>query len=246
MDVDLMGKTALLAGDLDETMTAISAALMGAGARVVACEPPVWGNVPYPTVSLAAGDPDQINAQVHGLDRVDIAIINAGWRGYGDFLASTPHDWEHAIQANFEQPLYIAQAVARRMIAHDEGGRIVFIAGVECLMAFSGAAALGATLTMMWAMAKMAAVDLAQYGITVNVIAPGWTNGAAFQSLADDARSHILLGIPSQVAGTAADVVNAALFFASAMSGYITGAILPVDGGYTLTRADGRGMFERG
>jgi NAD(P)-dependent dehydrogenase (short-subunit alcohol dehydrogenase family) len=230
MDVDLMGKTALLAGDLDETMMAISAALTGAGARVVTCEPPVWGNVPYQTVSLAAGDPDQINAQIESVNRVDIAIINAGWRGYGEFLTSTPQEWDHAIQSNFAQPLYIAQAAARRMIAHEQGGRIVFI---------------GATLTMMWAMAKMAAVDLAQYSITVNVIAPGWTNGAAFQSLADDARSHILLGIPSQVAGTAADVVNAALFFASPMSGYITGAILPVDGGYTLTRADGRGMFER-
>lgn len=245
MTVNFAGKHALLAGAVDERVIAVGQALHAAGARLtVEGDSPLWGDLPRETISLDTSDPVAIGAQIAGLGALDILLFQAGWRHYATFVDHTPGDWDAALAANFERPVYIAQAVAKAMIARGSGGRILFLSSVEGLMPFAGTAAVGTTLTMLAALARMMAVDLAPHGITVNVLAAGWVQDAHYTSLPNVAQEHIVKGVPLGRPGETAEVGAAAAFLASDLAAYITGAILPVDGGYTLTRAPGQAMFE--
>lgn len=227
MKTDISGKISLLAGKRDDNLEGAGAALMAEGAAIV-----------------LADTLDEVRYAVERQPRIDIAVINAGWRRTADFLALSNDDWAEALYDNFEAPAFMMQAIARKMIAVKQGGRIIVLAGIEGMLPFSGQSATGTSLTMIWSIARMAAIDLAPHGITVNIVAPGWTNQAAFLALPQEAQAHILAGIPAGHAGSGPDVGAAVLMFAKPAAGYLTGVILPVDGGYILSRSDGRSMFE--
>jgi 2-dehydro-3-deoxy-D-gluconate 5-dehydrogenase len=227
MTSDIAGKIVLLAGRRDAHLEAAGAALLAQRAAIV--------------LGDDLGEGRRVIARQ---PRIDIAVINAGWRHTADFMSLTNADWEEAIAENFEAPVFIAQAVARKMIDQQQGGRILFLAGVDGMMPFSGRAATGTTLTMIWAVARMAAIDLAPHGITVNVIAPGWAAQGELSLLPPDVQAHVLAGIPVGRPAASSDIGHAVLMLASPDAGYLTGVILPVDGGYILSRSEGRSMFE--
>jgi len=245
MDWDFSGKRALLAGTVDELLVGAGQALSDAGAQLItAGDAAMWGGLPRETVTLDAADPEVLGEQIGRLGALDILIISAGWRHHASFVDHSPADWEAALTVNFKIPLFLAQAVARTMIVQRQGGRIVFLSGVESLMPFEGTAASGTSLTMLGALAKMMAVDLAPHHITVNVIAAGWLNGERYSSLTEAAQQHIVNGIPQGRPALPTDIGVAVAFLASDSAGYITGTILPVDGGYTLTRSPGQTMLK--
>jgi 3-oxoacyl-[acyl-carrier protein] reductase len=93
-------------------------------------------------------------------------------------------------------------------------------------------------------MAGMMAVDLAPHGITVNVLAIGWVQGERHSSLSLATQQHINKGIPIGRPAQTDDISTALTFLASDAAAYITGAVIPVEGGYTLTRSDGKTMLE--
>lgn len=231
--IDLQKKKALLLGAGGDVMDGVTEALRAAGAAVVdGC------------AAVTAGDQPGIRAQIADLGAFDIVVIQPAWRQFRSFLESTPEDWDAALALNFERPTYMAQEAARQMVENGRGGRIIFLLAVQSLMPFSGAVVLGTTLTMISTLAKMAAVDLALYGITVNVVAAGWLESADFHLLDAATREHICAGVPLARTGSASDAGRVVAFLASDLAGYITGTILPVDGGYTLTRSDGKSMLE--
>jgi NAD(P)-dependent dehydrogenase (short-subunit alcohol dehydrogenase family) len=245
MTFNFPGKRALLAGTLDTTLAVVGKTLHKGGAQIIVSdESPLWGDLPRETASLNMHNPDGLSGQIEALGAIDILVFNAAWRQVGRFLDSSPDDWDAAIQANFESPVFLAQAVAKAMIARGRGGRIIFLIGVEGLMPFAGTAAASVSLTMLWGIAKMIAVDLAPHGITANVVATGWTDSAALASLGVETQAHITRGIPIGQPGTPSDIGAAVAFLASDVAAYITGTVLPVDGGYLLTGSAGQTMFE--
>ncbi len=245
MSFDFSGKRVLLAGLVDEKMVAAGKALHEAGAHlIVGSDSPLWNDLPHETMNLDVLDPATLHAQVESLGKLDILIFQAGWRLQAAFLDHSPADWDAALSTNFEIPIYIAQAAARLMIAAGNGGRILFMSSIEGIMPFEGTAATGTTLTMLDAMAKMMAVDLAPYRITVNVLAAGWVQSPGYDTLSPDTQQHINNGIPIGRPAQADDISAAVTFLASDAAAYITGTVLPVDGGYTLTRSDGKTMLE--
>lgn len=245
MQVDLAGKRALLAGTLDEVLVGVGAALGDAGTHLIAAQPsPLWNDLPHQVVELSPDDAEALARQLPAVGALDILIFNAGWRRCASFIDHSPADWDNATRANFEAPLYLAQAAARLMIAQGRGGRIIFLGGIEGQMPFAGTAATGTTLTMLAALARMAAVDLAPHQITVNLIAAGWTHADRYGPSDDETRQHILRGIPMGRLGASENVGTLAVFLASELAGYVTGAIIPVDGGYTLTRASGKTLLK--
>ncbi|MBZ0284010.1 MAG: SDR family oxidoreductase [Anaerolineae bacterium] len=245
MGFDLSGKRALLAGTVDDLLIGVGKALFDSGAHLLATEAsPHWGDLPHEIVALNGADPEILHEQIKSIGAVDVLVFNAGWRRHAAFLDHTPADWDAALTANFETPVYLAQAAVLTMIDRGQGGRIIFLSGVESLMPFAGTSAAGATLTMLGALAKMMAVDLASHGITVNVLSYGWLNSEKYIRLPETSQQHIVNGIPLKRTGTPAEVGAVVTFLASNSADYITGTMLPIDGGYVLTRSPGSSMLD--
>jgi NAD(P)-dependent dehydrogenase (short-subunit alcohol dehydrogenase family) len=239
------GKRALLAGAANAALVGVGRALHADGARLIVTDKsPLWGDLTHETAALDMLNPDALSGQVTALGDIDVLVFNAGWRRAARFLDHTPDDWDAAINSNFESPVFLAQAVAHQMIARGNGGRIIFLIGIEGLMPFAGTAAAGVSLTMLWGIARMIAVDLAPHNITVNLVTVGWTDVDALASLGADVQTHIVQGIPAARPGTPDDVGAAVAFLASEQAAYITGMVMPVDGGYLLTGAAGQTIYQ--
>jgi NAD(P)-dependent dehydrogenase (short-subunit alcohol dehydrogenase family) len=203
---------------------------------------PTAPGVPFTT--LDPNDPDRLGPQVAALEPFDAAVFLPGWRAFGPFLETSAADWDAAIEQNFTRTVWAAQAVARRLIAEGRGGRLIFVTSVLATMPFGRAVAQETTLAAVHAIARMAAVELGPHGITSNVVAPGWMADETFEALPARAQAHVTAGIPLARAADPAEIAAVIAFLASDAARYLTGVILPADGGYTLTPAAGRGLFQ--
>jgi len=223
----------LMVGSSDGLTATLGKALAATGAEVV-----------FTPLDLA--DPVALAGQVAQLEPFDAALLVPGWRQFGPFIELDAAGWDEAIGQNFTQMTYAAQALARRLIADGHGGRLIFVTSALALLPFAGAIALGTTLAALHGIARMAAVDLAPYGITVNVLAPGWLEGEQFDALPAAVQAHIQAGIPLGRPSSVAEIAAVIRILASEVGRGITGAVIPVDGGYTLTPAPGHSLFEPG
>jgi 3-oxoacyl-[acyl-carrier protein] reductase len=177
-------------------------------------------------------------AQVNGLveeivetwGRVDILINNAGLITFGPIAQVEPADWARVIGANLTGPYLLSRAVAPLMM-EQKYGRIINIASIS---AQTGGVSAGVDYSAskggMLALTKTLARDLAPYGVTVNAIAPGQID-ADPHLLTPEARQRIIGMVPLGRLGEPEEVAYAALFLASPMAAYITGATLDVNGG---------------
>lgn len=239
----LANKTAVLFGGIHALTIGVGDTLRDAGAQIVYA-PDVHAPLPdaltAPSCPLPLGDPDALDQAFAALPPFEIAILSPDWLDFTEFIEMSDQAWDAAIAANFERLVWSAQAAARHMIAQERGGRILYLSSVASLMPFIGASGMGTTLSTLWGVMKMAAVDLAPYGITVNGIAAGWIEAEWTRPYLHEAgRAHVEAGIPLGRIGSPRDIGALAVFLASEAAAYITGALIPVDGGYTLTRSSG-------
>jgi NAD(P)-dependent dehydrogenase (short-subunit alcohol dehydrogenase family) len=249
---DLSDKTSVFFGALNEVALGVAAALHRAGSRIVlapADGPPeaveaAARALAAPVHPVDLDDPAVLAGQVAALPAFHVAVFSPGWDGVGEFMDTTPSDWDEAFRQNFERLVYAAQAAARVLVRRGGGGRLIFLSSAFSLMPFLQTSVTGTTLAALGALARMAAVDLGAHGITVNVVARGWVEAdGARRDLGAEGRSFVEAGIPLGRIGRAEDVGDVCAFLASDAARYVTGAILPVDGGYTLTRAAGTSPY---
>lgn len=249
---DLTNKTSLMIGSMNDLALGIARSLHQADSRILfaRAESPATSdesaakdlNATIHAVDL--DDPQTLAGQMRSLPPFHIAVFNPGWHAVSDFIDTTPADWDQAINQNFERMIYAAQAAAKAMIQRGEGGRLIFLSSFASLMPFLQTSAAGTTLTALGSIARMAAVDLGEHGITVNVVAAGWIDTDwARPYLHVDGRTFVEQGIPVGRIGQAQDAGALCCFLASDSAQYITGAIIPVDGGYALTRAEGTSPY---
>ena len=169
----------------------------------------------------------------HG--RLDVLVNNAAVDHTGDVLETPVDEVRELFDVNVFGALHMLQAAGRAM--RGRGGAIVNVSsrlasiGVPTMAMYS--AAKGALLSL----TRGAAVELAPDGIRVNAVAPGMTRTPLFEAWAAAERREVvdaaLAGIPQGRFGTPEDVAAAIAFLASDEAAHITGASLPVDGGYT-------------
>jgi NAD(P)-dependent dehydrogenase (short-subunit alcohol dehydrogenase family) len=164
--------------------------------------------------------------------RLDILVNNAGIGGNTPFLDIKLAEWNRTIAINLTGAFLVAQASARVM-AKGGGGKIVNIASVSGQRGGHGRAAYGAAKAGLELLTKVMAVELAEYGINVNSIAPGAieTEMAKFAHDAATRAAYDYL-IPMTRYGTPEEIADAAVFLCSDESRYIHGHTLNVDGGF--------------
>jgi NAD(P)-dependent dehydrogenase (short-subunit alcohol dehydrogenase family) len=194
-------------------------------------------NIPEDAVLVLPADianEDQVSqvAQqaVQAWERIDILINNAGLISFGAFDQIDLPEWERVIGANLTGAYLCSRAVAPIM-KQQRSGRIINISSVSAQTGgVSGGAHYAASKGGMLAMTKTFARDLASFGITVNAIAPGQID-ADPNLLTPEARARVTSMIPLGRLGDPKEIAYAALFLASPMGAYITGATLDVNGG---------------
>jgi len=166
--------------------------------------------------------------------RLDVVIANAGITNYGGFLEYTPEAFDRLMAVNLRGTYFTAQAGAKAMVARNVAGRIIVLSSVTGVQAFLNLGAYGVTKAGILMMAKVMALELGSYGITVNAIVPGITK--TDRTVADDPDleknwpSVLITGQVSQVE----DIAAGALFLASDQARQITGQTLVIDGGWVI------------
>lgn len=186
------------------------------------------------TVPTDVADEAQVNRAVQQVvdawGRIDILINNAGLISLGSITQSESENWARIIAANLTGPYLLSRIVAPLMIRQNYG-RIVNIASISGQTGgVSASADYSASKGGLLSLTKTLARDLASHGITVNAIAPGQID-ADPNLLTPAARQRIIELVPLGRLGEPEEIAYAALFLASPMAAYITGATLDVNGG---------------
>lgn len=193
------------------------------------------GGTTYP-VAGDAGDisliQKMVDEAVAQFGQLNIAIASAGITLFGDFLEYGQEPFQQVLNVNLQGSFFLAQRAAKQMISQQTGGRILFMSSVTGHQAHKDLAAYGMTKAALEMLAKNLVIELSQYGITVNTVAPGAT--LTERTLEDeDYKSTWARITPMGRAGRVKDVANAVLFLAAPESEHITGQNLIVDGGWT-------------
>ena len=175
-----------------------------------------------------------VDAAVSRLGRIDILVNNAGLGANHDAIDVTEADWDDMMAVNLRGLFFTSQSVARHMLERGYG-RIVNIGSQAGIVGIRRHAVYSASKGGVHMLTRVLALEWSASGVTVNAIAPTWiyTPGTA-ERLDDPAfLADVLARIPLGRVGTTADVAAAVVFLASRAAGLVTGAILPLDGGWT-------------
>lgn len=167
---------------------------------------------------------------------LDVLVNNAGINMKQDALSVTDQEYEDVVRTNQTAVFAISREVARGMVDR-RGGSIIMISSMASHYGIPKVVSYTATKAAVEGMTRALAVEWSPFGVRINCIAPGFIRTAmSSRALDDDAerKSRVLSRTPMGVLGEPADVANAALFLASARAKYITGIVLPVDGGNSI------------
>ncbi|HYC48223.1 MAG TPA: glucose 1-dehydrogenase [Burkholderiales bacterium] len=166
--------------------------------------------------------------------KVRIMINNAGASAQHPFLKTTPDVLQRVLDVNVKGTFFCAQ-LAALMMADGGGGSIVNVSSHSALLGSSGRAAYAASKGAIVSMTRVMAVDLAEFSIRVNCIAPGPIEVPRRYKPAhnDERRRAWLTAVPLSRYGAPDEVASVALFLASDASSYMTGQTLAVDGGFS-------------
>ncbi len=172
--------------------------------------------------------------------RIDILVNNAGMNIRRPALDVTWDDWNRILDTNLRGSFFVAQAVARGMIARGYG-RIINVGSVTAVAGYAGLAPYGASRGGIRQLTMSLADDWGQHGVTVNCLAPGWFRTEQNKIMYENQEwvEYLCDRIPVKRPGRPDDLDGAVVFLASESSRYITGQTLLVDGGISTgaTRA---------
>jgi len=161
---------------------------------------------------------------------VEVAVANAGTTRDTLLLRLSDEDWDSVLDTNLGGALRVARRATRAMM-RARRGRIVLISSVVGLLGSAGQVNYAASKSGMVGMARSLARELGGRGITVNVVAPGFVHTDMTGALSDARREQILAQVPLGRLADPAEIAGVVSWLAGPAGGYVTGAVIPVDGG---------------
>lgn len=246
---DLTGRRALVIGGAGDLGAAMLEGLLEAGARAVAID--IAPKVETVATALRAQGYDAHGLQVDIRDReaikssvrraeallggpVDILLNAAGIQRRAPSEQFSEHDWDDVLSVNLTAGFLYSQQVAPGMISQRRG-KIIHVASIMSQFGGITIPAYAASKGGLAQLTKALSNDWAVHGICVNAIAPGYMDTQLNTALiADDKRSaEVLLRTPAKRWGLPSDLKGVAVFLASSASDFVTGTVIPVDGGYS-------------
>ncbi len=242
---DLTGRKALVTGASGGIGGAVARVLHGRGAEVAlagrrraaldALSSDLGANAHVLAADLGAAEAAEglAKAAEDAMGGVDILVNNAGVTADALVLRMKDEDWRKVIDLNLTSGFRIVRALLRGMLRRRHG-RIVGIASVVGVMGNPGQANYAAAKAGMIGMSKALAQEVAERGVTVNCVAPGFIETAMTDGLSDRVKEGLLARIPVGRLGSTDDVAAAVAYLASDEAAYVTGQTVHVNGGMAM------------
>ena len=228
------GRSVLVTGGNRGIGLAIARALADAGHRVTVThrsgEPPEG----LAGVVCDVTDPASIDAAFTEVEKsqgpIEVLVSNAGITDDTLLLRMSDDTFTRVLDANLTGSYRVAKRAATGML-RKRWGRMIFISSVVGLSGGAGQANYSSSKAGLVGLARSVARELGSRNITANVIAPGFVDTDMTRALPEARRTEIMAQVPLRRYADPSEIASAVVFLASEGAGYITGAVLPVDGG---------------
>ena len=247
---DLTGKTAFVTGASSGLGAHFARTLAAAGAGVVlaarrmerlealADEIGETGGSAT-AVEMDVTVPDSINGAIaagaKALGNIHILVNNSGTAVTKAALDTSVEDWDHVVDTNLKGAWLVAQATARHMADHGEGGSIINIASILAIRVAKALPSYVASKAGLLHLTRALALELADRNIRLNAIAPGYFETEMNKGFFDtDAGKKIVKRVPYNRIGRIEELDGPLLLLASDAGSYMTGSLLVVDGGHSV------------
>lgn len=227
-------RSVLLTGGSKGIGRAIAEYFAAAGHKVAATYRS--GDVPAGVLGVRCDvtDAEQVDAAFTEVEAahgpVEVLIANAGITADNLMVRISDEDWDKVIQTNLTGSFRVARRAARPMM-RARFGRLIFISSVVGLLGSAGQVNYAASKSGLVGLARSIARELGSRNVTANVVAPGFIETDMTAVLSEEQVKTYQSQIPLGRLGQVADIAAAVDFLASDAAGYVTGAVIPVDGG---------------
>jgi gluconate 5-dehydrogenase len=244
----LQNEAALITGGGTGLGFGIASALAAAGARVVLVgrREPVLADAAKalgPAAAYVVHDINHVGSAESLVERasahagpISIVVNNAGIHLKKPFLDTSEEELSHVLQTHLIGAYALSRAAARPMVARRHGV-LLFLASMASLFGVPNVVAYTAAKTAYLGLVRSLASELSQDGVRVNAIAPGWIESPMLHRALDndpERKARILQRTPMGRFGSPEDIGWAATYLCSAAGRFVTGAVLPVDGGASV------------
>jgi len=221
------GATVVLAARRMERLQALAADIENQGGRAM-------------PVALDVTDKTNIEAVLDAVESqlgcVDVLVNNAGIGNAQPFLEMSESSWDEMMDTNLKSVWRLSQAVSRRLVRAEKPGSIVNIASILGLRGASQMCHYATAKAGVVHLTKVLALELARHQIRVNAIAPGYFLTEMNEDVlaTEQGQAYVVQKVPMRRLGQTPELVGPMLLLASDAGAFMTGAVLPVDGGHVI------------